>query len=323
MASKTRTVAGTGGIALALFFAWLGGEGSAARAQATLVQVPLPEAAYDAPIFGTVTGHRSSVWDHFFRFPVNSRGVTRHSWERENSSDPWEKVSQEYSAAYRISAIGTSDGGHTIYVAGFSDAGEGLIERWSFPKRAGGWAVDIPPLSSAAPVATTPPLTRAITGGGPWVTPTTHPGRLVPTREVLYSSPGRYFMDVAVDPNQRYLICYDAVGEELLQIDLTLPQSTGSVLLSAGSVDPFLEQVELVELRDYIPEAPNGRKLLVQSKMTLEGDIVQLVRLLLSDPENDGTFDLSSPPVILVGDFSWKQSDYATATDWDRFVFAP
>ncbi|MEO0649660.1 MAG: hypothetical protein AAFZ65_03155 [Planctomycetota bacterium] len=305
-----------------VFAAFVFGSESAC-AQSSGSVAPLPDVAYERPITGTVSGYVSGVWDHYFEFLIDGRELTRYSFERDAVTDDWQQQKQGYSTAYRISAIGTCDGGHTLYVAGFSDAGAGLIERWTFPKREGGWSVVVPSLAPAAGGVTTPALVRGVVGAGPWVSPVSQPGRLVPTREALFHSPGRYITNVTVDQNQRYLVFYDAAAGELVQLDLTGPQTPGVVLLSAASVAPLLERVTLVELRDFVPEAPNGRKLFLQSELSLEDGVVEFVRTIVSDPENDGTFDLGTPPVFVVGDFSWSQSTYSSTTDWDRFIFHP
>jgi hypothetical protein len=284
---------------------------------------PVPDVSTSWPLTCVETGYNADVWDRYFRFVPLQRSVTLHSRERSSPQDPWERQTREYTTTFRVTAVGSVDGGHTIYVAGYSDEGEAVIERWSFELREGGYRVVLPPLGSTSGGGggvLTPTLQRVVAGGGAWRSTQQSPGSLTPARGQIYRRPGGLISALSVDQHRRYLVFYDAANEELVQLDLADSAAPEQTLLVASAYAPSFDVVHDVELRDFLGTPP-GRTILILSEMDLGGGLVEVVRALVRDPENDGTFETSDPPTILVGDALWKQTPYAEEANWDRFVY--
>ncbi len=248
-----------------------------------------------------------------FNYSVGGTGVQIVRRERPSTAEDWVTLKRSEGTSYFVTGATSRLGGGELYLTGVQNDGAAILERWVFPERHRGFAVDASPLP-AAPTLGSPlgPVVHSshVVGGGPWQAPRAGGSDLMASqRTVLFTTVTGPLHGLAVDPQGRYAISHDMAVGALMRFDLTATPVTWEVMATA-STHPSLDQVGSIQLMDYPDE---GRVLLVRRQYAENFHSNQELYTLFRDADNDGVFD---PTPTVLDHAGWLGSPYS---DWDQW----
>lgn len=177
-----------------------------AAASGALLAEPLPHRRGARPVFHSDSLHQS------VRYSPGQRRVQILRSERNPETEQWEPSVQDLRTTFDVTAVDgrTAD---DLFVAGGTESGEVVIERWSLGPVAGAWSATLPNAGTAlgTPVATSPLVERLV--GGSYLSPEERPAAPALTRTELYRDPlPGGVRALQADPDGRYVLVLDGAG---------------------------------------------------------------------------------------------------------------
>lgn len=214
-----------------------------------------------------------------------------HSWEQSGfdlTTQEWDPLTGNFERwhwgfplEFKVQWI-TSRHGNELYVAGETQEGLKIIERWIFPPRLGEWFCERQ--ASNTPLGTPTPLTQSSFAihGGTYLPPEQREPFIDPIRDVVYLGDDFFgFGRVSVDPEGRFLLVFEVDSLALWQVDLI--SGAPPRLLGVPDDFPALNELECIGPM----QKGTQNRIHVLGDMTLRG----APWMLLQDPDNDGLFD--------------------------------
>ncbi|MEQ8767576.1 MAG: hypothetical protein RL885_26965 [Planctomycetota bacterium] len=218
--------------------------------------------------------------------------------ERQAAGSAWSSQEQSLSTSYAITIARARIEAATaeisdLYVAGVHDNGTVVIERWRF---------SYPALGQPG-------------GGGGYVPLANRPMPVV-TRSVLYmASPGiGPIRALEVDPQNRFLLLISHGDSTLFRLDVPSPHQL-TPILNVGQ-QPQLADVRSILYRKHPTEGPKYvlSELIYWKHAQSLDRVANSKTLLLSDPNDDGTFDSTE----LLTRSEWSNRGYHLSESWEH-----
>lgn len=222
-----------------------------------------------------------------FNWNFGSTEITWRHQERPTPSAAWSSSKNTYTTSFEISAACYRDAGDDVFVAGLKATGELVIERWSFPSRAGKWH-HVPPAIQAIGTPMGPYVGTTEINGGTWSAPAaTHPS---PARRVILETSGiQLVRGMDADPEGRFILFQDHGTHSLYRIRLDQGSPGAPELLYTVAQIPELARTVWVNVAEVT--ATGKRFWLLSEPDDDSKQLAHCARVMLWDNENDGVFD--------------------------------
>lgn len=226
-----------------------------------------------------------------------------------NNQTNWYVSEVTEAVSFQITSVTSSAGGHILYVAGIRDDGVDLIERWSYPARAGGFGIQVTsgaPQSIGTPM---PPYTAQEFLNGSSFTPPS-PQHTSARRTSMYrGSAIGHIRSLAADPEGRFLLALSYPSGAVYQIDVI--GSPQPIQVLAPALVPHLASAKTIEVQHNVAE---GRKYILTER---ESCLVPPGHkwTLINDPNNDGIFETS----VTLTSAEWVAAGLDEDTAWHLY----
>jgi hypothetical protein len=222
----------------------------------------------------------------------------------------WQSTSIDEATSFYVTAAAWQDGLSRVFVAGIESDGHSVVERWTYPRRSGGYVVDrtsgpIQPIGSAMPS-----YSAQESLNGPAYQPL--PVRLSPARRarVYRGNSIGHIRSMVAEPEGRFLLVLTYPNRQLYRIDLTQAGYPMTLLHSAATL-PHLANATTLRVREHTTDGRIYTLFEFQGSMLLPNYSVTL----LLDPENDG---ILAAPITLTG-AEWQAAGYELDTSWSEY----
>ena len=276
-----------------------------AQLQGSAASDSYPESAIDSLGEGVLSANDLVL---FARIQDGYELVIRQ-FDRNDSNRMFEgELEIPQSTAYRIHDVCARQS-NELYLAGYSQAGDLIIERWTLAEPAGVRFLHIEAsmLPPGSPLPPLPNIQQGIAGGGAYVAVASRgPGRRVQRSELMrmpMSAPPRW---IIADPEGRYLVY--CAGQPMVIIQRYY---SGSVVeLCSEQSLPILKQVYSFGLAQH---GSLGRVLHLEAMSDQPGAAGEPVHILFSDQENTSVFS----PVQVLTHSEWTAQGFEGAV-WYR-----
>ncbi len=221
----------------------------------------------------------------------------------------WHRLEIVESMPFTVTALGAREGGREVYIAGVKRDGKVVIEKWLYGARPKGWALAAP--APAAPMGQPMPEfvpVESLNGTG-WSAPkSTVPNPAV--RSTYWSSSNSEVISALnVDPEGRYAIGVTYPSGNVLQFDLTTPNSIPQLIFSAAD-DDYLQGVTVIDMWHHSTE---GRMVILTKRVG--GWTFDDNRAVIRDSNNDGAFEALD---VLSG-AEWDAADYSKDDSFRKY----
>ncbi|QDU67958.1 hypothetical protein [Engelhardtia mirabilis] len=284
--------------------------GSRTGQAADLEPIALEELDPDA-VF--VTGYSSGLFGQRFDATALGHAVVRTRKERASDAEPWSVATGEESVSFTVTHLAAAAGGDVLWVAGYDDANNGVLERWMFDRRPGGWSVTWVAQGGAISGGS---AVRSILGGGPFVAPesTQLPAA---ERQRMLTLPGVLPAKIAVTPDGEQVYFYSHLEKAIYHSSV--------VEHSADPLDDELTTPSPVVTSAEVPVLGTLSQMMVWSDAEHGLQLVAYLRgsyspteppyrVLVVDSDEDGIVD---EPTWMTKS-QWKQLPYGAPGHWDR-----
>jgi hypothetical protein len=212
------------------------------------------------------------------------------------------------STSYRIHDVCARQSSE-LYVAGYTQGGELILERWTLAEPAGirFFHLAVSMLPPGTPLSPLPVIQQGISGDGSYMAVALRaPSRRVQRSELLRVSSSGPPSWVMADPERRFLLY--SVGSPAVVRQWYFDGS--SVDLCSEQAVPVLKQLISLGLAQH---ATLGRLLVLEASSDLPGSTGEPVHIIFSDQENTGVFG----PVQILTQSQWIQQGFEEAV-WYR-----
>lgn len=206
---------------------------------------------------------------------------------------PWRDTKFKVSLTFRITDVTVRQGGNEIYVGGMRDDGKGVIKRFNFQPRPGGWEVRSVP-ATAQPIGT-PMVNHSCEQAlnGTWSEPP-QAAYGVATRSQLLGDTVGVPRSIAVDPFGRYLLILTEATSEIYLLDLLADPHTLQLLVGPSTIG------ELAQVDEFLclTVASGGHAFQVFDRDALGDETATDPVIAMIDGDNDGSFEI----IALIGE---------------------
>lgn len=276
-------------------------------------QHPFPSELLSAVFSYRATGLSPNLGQSMYWSPGSS--ILRMRWSERDPEDPerWYETEVEESSSFRMSAVGSREGGNDVLLAGLEDDGSIVVERWTYAPRPGGYYISgSAPSTGGIGVPQPSFVPSEHIDGAAFVAPVSRSHDPARRRVRLYEGVTIGLpRSIAVDPQGRFVLLLTFPQGDLVRLRLDGGAPAVETVLGAPQL-PHLSSARNIEARLLVGTGPVF--LLSESD---NGWIPPGARsTLLRDADNDGVLDPGPTTMTTV---EWKDAGLDVPTLWKRY----